>query len=1134
MPDKTLTYIQLAQDTARQITSNYRSWTAYLSTASRLYKYQYSDQLLIHAQRPDATACAEYDLWNNTMHRYVRRGSKGIALLHNNAGQLSLRYVFDVSDTGTRRTSLDPFLWQINERNEPAIAAMLEQEYDVSAVHGLHFQLAEIAQRQASAYWQDHQQDVFRIVDGSFLEEYDEINVRESFRRATSISVCYILQARCGLDVDSQFEHEDFLNVFDWNTPDAVAVLGTAVSQISGQVLRQIETIAKRVERSVENDRDAVHDEGRLPVSEPDRAESAQTAPEQVRPDEGEVPGGAEADPVSDDAAERDADQPSAGDQRDDEPSPGADDDGYGEIGEPDGGTESQRPDGLDTADEQPESTGRGDPAGRADLQLSFLDGSMAIPTEAEQIHRIDEAERAIFAPFAFSVPQDAIDDILRNGSNTTDHRMILVAEFSKQKSLEEMTAAMRRVYHGGYGIATEYGRVTAWYAEDGMHFATGGTARYTRTAQVLSWTDAAKRIGELLEEGRFATNIEVAAALGHERRRMAEGMVNLYWDTDATAREQGYMPTLAGMCGGSHPACVEAATKALADPELLPAMLAEYKEFRAASKETPGLLRFRYRFIDELDALVNEYTMPRRDFDSSMPEVPKVAPFITNDEIAEAMSHGSSFASGKARIYDYFIQPHTPKEYADFLKKEYGIGGRAPALSSATHSSEDHDGKGLHYKKRGCPEIHLSWPQVVKQIQELIRLDRYLTPAEKAELEAIREMHDEPVVVPDERILEATDLGVSEPVIAAEPVQTLADQTRYQLMEIANQQALFSNGRFDRESLPEGLFCYDIRDDSYGNAARLEPSVVVNHFGSIVTRQPIEFPSEGYIDLIENDDWTFEGSEMTLAEFMQREMPSHELKDDSPVSPAEVAAVTENYRLLDRLRTDCEYFLGAGERNVRHLWAGGVREQIAKMRELYNALPEKPEWLTEEAIDSYVERMAPPYLVVAYHHFENGFDEKLDYQTLAEAEKAAQGYVDGTMEADGFQYDGAAVYDQQERQYLRIFGDFPDDKAQQQNAALISPHQEEVPAEPAYRVGDTVYLDDRPFDITEISQSHVQLFDKTLPYPIFRSERLTVFEHLLALDQRNQELFSLQAAEPDMVEDAPKPVLPMPENFHG
>ena len=1101
MPDKTLTYIQLAQDTARQITSNYRNWTAYLSTASRLYKYQYSDQLLIHAQRPDATACAEYDLWNNTMHRYVRRGSKGIALLHNSAGQLSLRYVFDVSDTGTRRTSLDPFLWQINERNEPAIASMLEQEYEVSANHGLHFQLAEIAQRQTSAYWQDHQQDIFRIVDGSFLEEYDEINVRESFRRAASISTCYILQARCGLDVDSQFEHEDFLNVFDWNTPDAVAVLGTAISQISGQVLRQIETIAKHVERSVENDRDAVHDEGRLPVSEPGHAESAQPAPEQVREDAGEVSGGAEADPVPDDAPERNADEPPAGDQRDGEPSPGTDDAGDVQSDEPDGGTEGQRPDGLDAADEQPESPGRGNPAGGADLQLSFLDGSMAIPTEAEQIHSIDEAERAIFAPFAFSVPQEYIDHILRVGSNTTDHRMIMVAEFSKQKPLEEMTAALRRVYHGGSGIATEHGRITAWYAEDGMHFAVGGTARYTRTAQVLSWTDAAKRIGELLEEGRFATNIEVAAALGHERRRMAEGMVNLYWDTDAAAREQGYMATLAGMCGTTHPACVEAATKALADPELLPAMLAEYKEFRSACKETPGLMRFRYRFIDELDALVDEYTMPRQDFDSTMPEVPKVDPFITNDEIAEAMSHGSSFASGKARIYNYFTQPHTPKEYADFLKKEYGIGGRSPALSSATHSSEDHDGKGLHYKKRGCPEIHLSWPQVVKQIQELIRLDRYLTPAEKAELEAIREMHDEPVVVPDERILEATDLGSSEPVIAAGTVQTQADQTRYQLMEIANQEALFSNGRFDRDSLPEGLFCYDIRDDSYGNAARLEPSVVVNHFGSIVTRQPIEFPAEGYIDLIENDDWTFEGSEMTLAEFMQRETPTQELTEDTPVSAAEVAAVSENYRLLDRLRADCEYFLVAGERNARHLWAGGVHEQIAKMRELYNTLPEKPEWLTEEAIDSYAERMAPPYLVIAYHHFENGFDAKMDYQTLAEAERAAQGYVDGTMEADGFQYDGAAVYDQQSKQYLRVYGDFPDEKAQAQIAAK---EPQQVITETPYRAGDVLYLDDQPFVVESVGIFDVHMRDPNAVYPIMRAESKERLAQLLALDERN------------------------------
>lgn len=1116
MPDKTLTYIQLAQDTARQITSNYRSWTAYLSTASRLYKYQYSDQLLIHAQRPDATACAEYDLWNSTMHRYVRRGSKGIALLHNNAGQLSLRYVFDVSDTGTRRTSLDPFLWQINERNEPAIAAMLEQEYDVSAVHGLHFQLAEIAQRQASAYWQDHQQDVFRIVDGSFLEEYDEINVRESFRRATSISVCYTLQARCGLDVDSQFEHEDFLNVFDWNTPDAVAVLGTAVSQISGQVLRQIETIAKRVERSVENDRDAVHDERRLPVSEPDRAESAQPALEQVRTDEGEVPGGTEADPVSDDAAERDADQPSAGDQRDGEPSPGADDAGAGESSERDGKNEGQRPDGLDAADEQPKSTGRGDPADGADLQLSFLDGSMAIPTEAEQIHSIEEAERAIFAPFAFSLPQEDIDHILRTGSNTSNHRMILVAEFSKQKPLEEMTAMLRRVYHGGNGIATEHGRVAAWYAEDGIHLATGGTARYTRTAQVLSWTDAAKRIGELLDAGHFATNIEVAAAAGHERHRMAEAMVNLYWDTSAEAREQGYMATLGGMCSGSHPASVEAATNALADPAMMPAMLAEYKDFRAACKETPGLMRFRYHFIDELDVLVNEYTMPRREFSSTMPEIPKVLPFITDDELAEAISHGSSFTSGKASIYEFFIQPHTPKEYADFLKKEYGIGGHSHAISGATYSDESYDGKGLHYKKRDCPDIHLSWPQAVKRIQDLIRLDRYLTPQQKAELEAIREMHDVLTEIPDERILEVRDpdeinveyararleeAGIvngevvdpeklanapivraveaiaaemeqeadepaaltdveyaqqyltpeetvfeidghtymvdrvnleagtvniqditfsnapASPIFRVEPISfvrkaieeadaanPLLDPTRYQLMEIAGQEAIFSNGRFDRDKLPDFLHCYDIREDSYGNPARLEPSVVVNHFGSILTKKPIEFPPEGYIDLIADDDWTFGEEQLTVADFIRRPEP---------------------------------------------------REYTAEVEAVY------PAEQNGTAFDVVVEKLR--------------FDPPAQEKPVPVAEEA-----------------------------------------------------QPVATETAYRAGDILYLDNRPFVVESVGVYDVHMRDPEAVYPIMRAESKGRLERLLALDKRNAAFLPRDNA---ALEPVPVPQI-IPENY--
>jgi len=954
MPDKTLTYIQLAQDTARQITSNYRSWTAYLSTASRLYKYQYSDQLLIHAQRPDATACAEYDLWNSTMHRYVRRGSKGIALLHNNAGQFSLRYVFDVSDTGTRRTSLDPFLWQINERNEAAIAAMLEQEYDVSANHGLHFQLAEIAQRQTSAYWQDHQQDVFRIVDGSFLEEYDEINVGMSFRRATSISVCYTLQARCGLDVDSQFEHEDFLNVFDWNTPDAVAVLGTAVSQISGQVLRQIETIAKRVERSVENDRDAVHDEGRLPVSEPDRAEPAQPAPEQVRTDAGEVPGGAEADPVSDDAAERDADQPSAGDQRDGEPSPGADDAGAGESSERDGGTEGQRPDGLDAADEQSESAGRGDPAGGADLQLSFLDGSMAIPTEAEQIHSIEEAERAIFAPFAFSVHQDDIDHILRVGSNTANHRMMLAAEFSKQKPLEEMADFVHHLYHGGYGIEGAHGKISAWYDADGIHIGSGDTIRYRRTAQVISWQDAAKRISDMLDEGQFATNVEVAAALGHERLLLARSLDYVAGDLSEEARQQGYLPTLRDMDKGGYPQWNEMTVAALAAPESCAVITEEYRSFLAAYHEDRSLMRYHYGNMDTLMTRLDELSLPRKDYDSRMPEVPAVRQFITEDEINDVLSQGSNMEHSKSRIYQYFVQPHTPKEQVECLRREYGIGGSSSGVSRADHSWLNYDGKGIHLQKRDCEDVHLKWPNVAKRVTDLIRQDRYLLPAEKERIQvAMLESENKPATT-------SMELSIEQPA------------------------------------------------DTQG------PAVEMN-------------------------------------------------------SPQ-------------------------------------------------------------------VEPAASPYLVVAYHHFENGFDAKLDYQTLAEAEQAAQGYVDGTMEADGFQYDGAAVYDQQEHRYLRVYGDFPDQKALEQAAAEQLPKLEVPPAEEAqpvieetpYRAGDILYLDNRPFVVESVGIYDVHMRDPNAVYPIMRAESKERLERLLALDKRNAAFLPRDNA---ALEPVPVPQI-TPENY--
>ena len=239
MPANALAYVQMAEDTTKRITGSYQDWTAFLQTAARLYKYPYHEQLMIFAQRPDATACAEYGLWNKTMRRYIRRGSKGIALIDPSRDTPRIRYVFDVSDTGTRQNSLTPFLWELREQHVDAVHAALENRYGISNP-ALVDQIQTIAGTLAREYWEENKKDILDIVDGSYLEGYDEFNVGASFRNAAAVSISYALMSRCGMEPDAAFTHEDFMSVFDWNTSETITALGTAVSQISEQVLRQI------------------------------------------------------------------------------------------------------------------------------------------------------------------------------------------------------------------------------------------------------------------------------------------------------------------------------------------------------------------------------------------------------------------------------------------------------------------------------------------------------------------------------------------------------------------------------------------------------------------------------------------------------------------------------------------------------------------------------------------------------------------------------------------------------------------------------------------------------------------------------------------------------------------------------
>ncbi len=501
MPSKAEFYRQMAEQVSTQLVGSWKEWTAFLSTAARLYKYPFHEQMMIYAQRPDATACAEYDLWNEKMGRYVRRGSKGIALVDDSGDKPRLRYVFDISDTGTREHSRTPWLWQLEEQHIGPVSAMLERNYDVAG-DNLAQQLIDVAGKLASEYWDEHQQDFRYIVDGSFLEEYDDLNIEVQFKSAATVSIAYALMSRCGLDTEQYFQHEDFMPIFDFNTPATVGALGAAVSQMNQQVLRQIGITIQNYEREQLAERSVthgeqpdLHEDRRLPDSRPEADRTAGEALGQVRQDAESVPEGPPTPDLQSVAADREAVPAPAGDRRDGEQPSGADDAPAGGGSGRDGAVESQRPDEVGGPDEHLQGPGRGDSDGGAYSQLSFF------LSEAEQIRIIDEAEN-VKTSSAFSFAQADIDHVLRLGGNTYRQRERIVAAFEEQKSTVEIADTLKNLYHGGNGI----GSITAWYAEDGIHLSHGKTARYDKSAQVISWESAAERIGQLLKRCRLCS----------------------------------------------------------------------------------------------------------------------------------------------------------------------------------------------------------------------------------------------------------------------------------------------------------------------------------------------------------------------------------------------------------------------------------------------------------------------------------------------------------------------------------------------------------------------------------------------------------------------------------------------------
>ena len=1190
-------YVDLAKQTATNVAATPAAWSSFLDFSARMYKYSYEDQILMYAQRPDATACAEYEIWNRKMNRYVKRGSDGIALLVDDGQYTKLRYVFDITDTGVGRNAKSPHPWIMEQRHQAYVQQRLETMYQVSGTD-LAETIRAVVEKKVQAHWLVDQEDILWSLEQSGLSEADQKDFEQQYKALLTESNTYTTLRRCGFP--AQFPEEkfaDFLTRF--GTFEMAVQLGNAKVRNDFSLLRQISQCIQQAERLAlvnerrferyENrgrteaagqllqreERTDLSEGGGLLHSRPsDEAGGAGTAGI-LGQSPSDLSEGTPSRNVLGNAAVSGAVPPSEGDRQDSGAAHGDHDARTGEGSRSNYGTEEQRSHEVGSADGKLPESGTGDHHGGADLHLkpqAEVDGqfSMFAP-EAQQITYVTNAESN--QPSAFSFSQEDIDHVLRLGGNVDHHREIITD--IAQKQMEDLPARLPELYRGGSGFIRPSGsRYCAWFAEDGIHLAQGSAAARHPNAKVISWEDAAQRISQLLEAGQFATTVELAEAEGYFRNTISQNLWYVHHDRNDQAAL--YLTCLDQPRTGAPTEVANIAEK-LSKPHFRKELVEEYEQFLRAYAKDNDLMRFHYHKHGVIYQNLLALELPRREFDGSMIAPPELEQFITEDELDAAIAGRASMSGGETRIYGFFTESHNSKEKAEFLKEEYGYWGCSHALSGATGSSVFTSAGGMQYKKTECKDVHLSWPQVAARIDTMIRQGRYLTSqqaaayaqmqdAKKDEQELLAEAAE-----PDNPTALSAPEGIDldQPVSAAPetvpPVQDVPeylwnyhkgetaylDDTAYKITEISDHHInlmdptlVYPITRVENWENFERALGLDDRNAHFKFPTSQEPLVTVIWsesaeledgqklplhqanalFGTLdatrreereapdyegswydKTKFRIDFVNDGSLESYEGrqdfgdgdgtllqhiravyesrtdpgyqqrytgtygaDAWPEEAaaieyhskvctilelhdslSKMEAAAKKMLSVDEEEKKayatamldyvqqsriaanmghplPQLPAEPAQEPQQTMEYRLLDRLKSDCDYFLGAGNRSTKQLWAGDVQLQIKKMRQLYDALSEKPEWLTPEQIDQYEAAMQPPYQVTTYHSVENGYDDKRDYQTLQAAQAAAQGFVDGSTEPDGFRYEGAAIYSRSEKKYIQQFGDFP------------------------------------------------------------------------------------------------------------
>ena len=765
MANKLYAMEQLTEEVAKDVAASPQEWMRFLNTASRLYKYTFPEQLLIYAQRPEATAVASMEIWNQKMYRWIKKGSKGIALIDNTSGpKTKLRYVFDVQDTyKVRNLGKDPQLWNLPVEGEHLVADYLQEQLSLEDTEGgLAESLHQAAKESMQEWLPDALEELRLDVTGTFLEELDEQNQEVEFRELMTNSVWYVLLNRCGLDVQEYLDAEDFRHITDFNQLKILGHLGSAVNEISRPVLMQIgryvlndlekdlKTVAKEKE-VVYNEFNTLIRESKTNNTE-DREENKeetdyerdQLQPERRVSDSGYQPGRDERNhrQVRNDAERVSEKSQSSQVQHSDtaEPSGQSSDgdrqSGKAESRQPDERTSGERSgtgqdgrhNGMDQTHEPDQSTGRGTGDSGDYLQLSLF------PTEEEQLGEIRKAAAALTQPAAFLISDDIVNDILRTGSGSNNTLFHITAKLIEGLDHEEMRKFLISEYGtGGKGFTIRGQKISIWYDSDGIRIRRGDSAR-RNFDRMVTWEEAADRIRDMYEEGNYVSNSISNNAIEKEREGTSIQLALHFRDTNRNPDERL-----------SYQEWQETILDCLLEPEAIQEIYERFEYLQKDMDENPG--EYHQWEIQNNPKFFSRFRDLQRDMSwrdqKQQVERPELS-FITQDEIDAALRKGGITAGGRNRIYEYFMEHHDTKEAADFLKNEYGTGGSSPGIIGAYQSDAFHDAKGLRLSKGkiGNPDVTvlLKWNKVAERVRQLVRSDDYLSPEEMEKYEERQE----------------------------------------------------------------------------------------------------------------------------------------------------------------------------------------------------------------------------------------------------------------------------------------------------------------------------------------------------------------------------------------------------------